>query len=85
MDAVIQSLPEYWEGFRTTIALAFISAAIALVLPLATAAPADAPSASPPTAVTTTTPTGVKSGSAGSSRRSRVARPSTAPGWWPSR
>lgn len=32
MDAVIQSLPEYWEGFRTTIALAFISAAIALVL-----------------------------------------------------
>lgn len=32
MDAVIQSLPEYWEGFRTTIALAFIAAAIALVL-----------------------------------------------------
>lgn len=32
MDAVIQSLPEYWEGFRTTIALAFLSAVIALVL-----------------------------------------------------
>ena len=32
MDAVIENLPLYWEGFRTTVALTILSAAIALVL-----------------------------------------------------
>lgn len=32
MDAVIESLPLYWEGFRTTIVLALLSGVIALVL-----------------------------------------------------
>lgn len=32
MDAVIDELPLYWEGFRTTLALTFLSAVIALIL-----------------------------------------------------
>ncbi len=32
MDAVIDALPLYWQGFRTTLALTLISAVIALVL-----------------------------------------------------
>ncbi len=32
MDAVLDNLPLYWEGFRTTLALTLISATIALVL-----------------------------------------------------
>lgn len=32
MDAVIESLPLYWEGFRTTVALALLSAVIALAV-----------------------------------------------------
>jgi glutamate transport system permease protein len=32
MDAVLDSLPLYWEGFRTTIALALLSGVIALTL-----------------------------------------------------
>jgi glutamate transport system permease protein len=32
VDAVIENLPLYWQGFRTTLALTLISAAIALVL-----------------------------------------------------
>ncbi|MGH8774558.1 MAG: amino acid ABC transporter permease [Jiangellaceae bacterium] len=31
MDAVIEALPLYWEGFRTTLALTLLSAVIALV------------------------------------------------------
>jgi glutamate transport system permease protein len=32
MDAVIDALPLYWQGFRTTLALTLLSAVIALVL-----------------------------------------------------
>lgn len=32
MDAVLDNLPQYWEGFRTTLALTLLSGAIALVL-----------------------------------------------------
>lgn len=32
MDAVVESLPLYWEGFRTTLALALLSAVIALTV-----------------------------------------------------
>lgn len=32
MDAVIESLPEYWLGFRTTVALALLSGVVALTL-----------------------------------------------------
>ncbi|MGH8823786.1 MAG: amino acid ABC transporter permease [Jiangellaceae bacterium] len=32
MDAVIEALPLYWQGFRTTLALTLISGVIALVL-----------------------------------------------------
>lgn len=32
MDAVIDSLPQYWEGFRTTLALTLLSGVLALVL-----------------------------------------------------
>lgn len=32
MDAVLDNLPLYWEGFRTTLSLTLISATIALVL-----------------------------------------------------
>jgi glutamate transport system permease protein len=32
VDAVIENLPLYWEGFRTTVVLTLLSAALALVL-----------------------------------------------------